>query len=193
MHDGRLIIMRHGETEWSRSGKHTGFTDVPLTDAGVAQVVATRPTIEKLALHNPLVLSSPRQRALRTAELVGLEPDRIWDELVEWNYGDYEGLTTPEIQESVPGWTVWTHPCPGGETAEQVTARADLVLADVAPALAERDVVLFGHGHFSRALIARWAELPVAEGRRFGMHAAAHSVVGFDRGVAQILAHNVVA
>ena len=191
MTEGRLIIMRHGETEWSRSGQHTGRTDIPLTERGEAAAQLVRPALEKLALRDPLVISSPRRRARHTAELAGLAVDRIWDDLAEWDYGDYEGLTTPQIQETVPGWSVWTHPTPGSESAEEVSARADTVLALVRSTLPERDVVLIGHGHFSRALLARWAELPVVEGRRFAMSPAAYSVLGYDRGVAQILHHNV--
>lgn len=188
---GRLIVMRHGETEWSRSGKHTGQTDLPLTDLGEAQARAAGAELALLELDNPLVLSSPRTRALRTAELAGVTVDRVWDDLVEWDYGDYEGLTTPEIRETVPHWTVWTHPCPGGESAESVQSRADTVLSVVTPQLEERDVLLFGHGHFTRALIARWTQLPVSEGRRFGMAAASHSVLGYEHGCQQIYLHNV--
>jgi broad specificity phosphatase PhoE len=191
--DPRLIVMRHGETEWSKSGQHTGYSDIPLTEVGEAQAKAAGPELAALELRNPLVLSSPRQRAIRTAELAGLSIERTWDDLVEWNYGEYEGLTTPQIREFVPDWTVWTHPCPGGETAAEVQARADGVLSEVMPQLADRDVILFGHGHFSRVLIARWIGLTAVDGVRFGMAASAYSILSFERGIHQVVAHSVCA
>jgi probable phosphoglycerate mutase len=145
-----------------------------------------------LELRNPLVIASPRQRALRTAELAGLSVNRSWDALAEWDYGEYEGYTTPEIRERVPDWTVWTHPCPGGESAESVSARADRVLAVASAHLLNQDVVLVGHGHFFRALIARWAELPVVEGRRFLLSAGGLSELGFERDIRVILSHNMI-
>ncbi len=186
----RLVLLRHGQTEWSRDGKHTGRTDVPLTAVGEKQAVAAGAQLAELDLRDPLVISSPRRRATHTAELAGLPVDRTWDDLSEWDYGIYEGLTTPEIRETVPGWSVWTHRCPGGEAIDSVQARADLVLSVVRPQLPTRDVVLIGHGHFSRALIARWVEAPVGEGRRYAMDAAAHTLLGYDRGVQQILGLN---
>jgi probable phosphoglycerate mutase len=182
---GRVLLLRHGETEWSAGGRHTGNTDVPLTDRGRARARATAATGAKLLGGRPpaLVLSSPRVRARTTAELAGLHVDRIDERLVEWDYGDYEGRTTAEIREHDPGWTVWTHPTPGGETAAQVQARADDLLAAVAPTLDEGDVVLVGHGHFSRVLIARWAGLPATEGVRFAMDSASWAVLGHERGV----------
>jgi broad specificity phosphatase PhoE len=132
------------------------------------------------------VLSSPRSRARVTAELAGLVVDRTDERLAEWDYGDHEGRTTPEIRETVPGWTVWTHPSPGGETAEQVGARADAVLADARTAAADGDVVLVGHGHFSRVLVARWIGLPAQEGVRFAMEAASWAVLGDERGVPRL-------
>ena len=191
--DAQLVLLRHGETEWSCTGRHTGNTDIPLTELGESQARAAGTSIAKLQLRDPLMISSPRQRALRTAELAGLAVDRTWDDLVEWDYGDYEGLTTPEIRQQVPHWTVFSHPCPNGESAEDVQARADTVLAVVTPQLAERDVILIGHGHFSRSLIARWLHLPVSDGRRFGMSAASHSVLGYEHGVQQLVHHNISA
>ena len=130
-------------------------------------------------------------RELRTEAVIDAPADRVWDDLAEWDYGEYEGLTTPEIRERAPHWTVWTHPCPGGESAESVQSRADTVI-DVANAqLAERDVVLFGHGHFSRVLTARWIALPVAEGRRFAMGPAAYTVLGYEHDRAQVISANV--
>ncbi|MEV6770414.1 acid phosphatase [Nocardia sp. NPDC051030] len=188
----RLVLLRHGETEWSASRQHTGRTDIPLTEAGEAQAVAAGKLLAGLGLQDPLVFSSPRQRALRTAELAGLQGVRIDDNLAEWDYGEYEGLTTLEIQRMSPDWTIWTGVTPEGETPGQVQKRADKVLARVMPELANRDVVLVGHGHFSRALIARWVEFDVIEGRRFFLSTAAVTVLGHDYHARTVLAHNLV-
>ena len=161
---GRVLLLRHGETEWSANGRHTGVTDVPLTDRGCALARETA-ELGRLLLRGrtpALVLTSPRTRARATAELAGLAPDRVDERLVEWDYGEYEGRTTAEIREERPGWTIWADGAPGGETPEQVGARADAVLADVTGALDSGDVVLVGHGHFSRVLLVRWIGLPVA-------------------------------
>ncbi|WP_458688082.1 acid phosphatase [Nocardia tengchongensis] len=189
----RLIVLRHGETAWSAARRHTGRTDIPLTEIGEAQARSAGTLLRGSDLSNPLVLSSPRQRALRTAELAGLTGVIVDDDLVEWDYGEYEGLTTPEIQRMSPGWTIWTGAVPEGESAEHVRKRADHVLATVIPELATRDVVLVGHGHFSRALIARWAEFEVVEGRRFFLSTAAVTVLGHDHHARTVLAHNLVA
>src|SRR5581483_11239219 len=148
--DVALWLVRHGETEWSASGRHTGVTDLPLTPAGRRQAEAVREVLGDL--RPALVLSSPRSRALVTAELAGLAVDDVTDDLAEWDYGDYEGKTTAEIREDVPGWTLFDDGVPGGETSEQVGARADRVLTRAAAALPEGPVVLVGHGHFSRVL-----------------------------------------
>ncbi len=184
----RLILLRHGETEWSATGRHTGRTELDLTETGREQAVLARPALDELELSDPLVISSPRRRALDTAELAGLHVDEVDPVLSEWDYGDYEGLTTPEIRQSVPGWLVWTHGCPGGETAEQVSARADRAVALALEHVPTRDVVFVGHGHFSRAMLTRWAELPVAEGIRVSMVPASLGVCGFEHGVRQITA-----
>ncbi|WP_330185352.1 acid phosphatase [Nocardia sp. NBC_01503] len=188
----RLILLRHGETEWSAARRHTGRTDIPLTPNGEEQALAAGKLLAGLGLRDPLVFSSPRRRALRTAELAGLTDVHIDDDLVEWDYGEYEGLTTLEIQRMSPDWTVWTGVTPEGETAGQVRKRADHVLATVIPELATRDVVLVGHGHFSRVLIARWAEFDVVEGRRFFLSTAAVTVLGYDYQARTVLAHNLV-
>ena len=162
----RVFLLRHGETEWSRSGRHTGRTDIPLTDRGRLLAKATGGVGRYLLGDSPFaVWCSPRSRARDTAELAGLAVDRIDDRLVEWDYGDYEGITTEEIRETVPGWTVWTHPCPNGETAQDVAARADSVLADAQDA--DTDVVLVGHGHFSRVLVSRWLARPAGDGSAY--------------------------
>ena len=188
MSAGKVYLLRHGQTEWSVSGRHTGRTDVPLTERGRGLAEAAGGLIRQVRGDEPpaLVLSSPRARARDTAELAGFTPSRLDERLAEWDYGDYEGLTTPEIRETVPGWTVWTHPSPGGETAEQVTERADGVLAEARAALDGGDVVLVGHGHFSRVLIARWIGLPATEGVRFAMEAPSWAVLGDERGVPRL-------
>jgi probable phosphoglycerate mutase len=186
-----VLLLRHGETEWSASGQHTSTTDLPLTEQG-RTLARDNAELGRLLLRGrspALVLSSPRARARDTAELAGLEVDRVDDRLVEWDYGDYEGRTTAEIREERPGWTIWADGAPGGETPEQVAQRADDLLADLATALGEGDVVLVGHGHFSRALLARWIGLPVAEGARFLMDAPAWAVLGHEHGDVRCLEH----
>ncbi len=184
--DHELFLFRHGQTEWSVNGKHTGRTDIPLTSAGENQARAAGLTLQTLRKGPALVLTSPRQRAVRTAELAGLRIDEQTEDLAEWDYGDYEGVTTPEIRKTVPGWTVWTHEMPGGETVEQVTARADALLERVRAALADTEVILVGHGHFSRVLIARWIGLPATAGVHFGLDPAGVTVLGDERGEPKI-------
>lgn len=188
MTSGRVFLLRHGETEWSLSGKHTGKTDVPLTERGrgLAKAAGELGRLLRGAAPPALVLTSPRSRARDTAELAGFTVTRVDERLSEWDYGECEGRTTPEIRESVPGWTVWTHSCAGGESADQVAARADAVLADARAALPDGDVVLVGHGHFSRVLIARWIELPATAGVRFAMEAPSWAVLGDERGVPRL-------
>ncbi|BBZ61946.1 acid phosphatase [Mycolicibacterium monacense] len=186
--DHRLLLIRHGETEWSRSGRHTSRTDLGLTETGRDQATQTAAALDRLTLDNPLVISSPRLRALDTAKLAGLAVDEVSDLLVEWDYGDYEGRTTAEIRESDPEWLVWTHGCPGGESVEAVNERADRAVEVALGHLESRDVIFVGHGHFSRAVITRWAELPLADGIRFAMVAASIAVCGWEHGVRQISA-----
>jgi broad specificity phosphatase PhoE len=188
MTSGRVFLLRHGETEWSRSGKHTGRTDVPLTERGRELAAAAGPLVAPLRAAEPpaLVLTSPRTRAQDTARLAGFRVDAVDERLAEWDYGEYEGRTTPEIRETVPGWTVWTHPHPGGETPQDVTTRADSLLSDVRVRLDEGDVVLVGHGHFSRVLVARWIGLAATDGVRFAMEAAGWAVLGQERGVPRL-------
>ena len=173
-------------TEWSRDHRHTSVTELPLTAVGVGVAAALA---ERLAdVDFGLVLASPRQRARRTAELAGFSGAHVENDLVEWDYGEYEGITTVEIRRTVPGWTVWTHPTPGGETADQVTTRLDRVIAKVR-AHGGR-VLLFGHGHALRALTARWLEQPVGEGRYFRLDTATVSVLGYERETPVILRWN---
>jgi broad specificity phosphatase PhoE len=176
-HDVELWLVRHGETEWSRDGKHTSTTELDLTQKGVEVACTLR---DKLAgIGFDLVLTSPRHRARRTAELAGFPDSEVDEDLVEWDYGEYEGVTTAEIREKVPGWTVWTHPTPGGETADQVSERLDRVVARVREYGGR--VLAFGHGHAMRSLAARWIEQPVAEGRFFKLDTATISTVGYER------------
>ncbi len=184
--DPELWLVRHGETEWSRDGRHTSTTDLDLTENGVEVAKAL---CERLAGESfDLVLSSPRHRALRTAVLAGVDDVHIDADLVEWDYGDYEGVTTSEIRETVPGWTVWTHPTPGGETAEQVTERLDRVVTRVREHGGR--VLVFGHGHALRALTARWIEQPVSEGRFFKLDTATVSTLGYERDFPVVLRWN---
>ena len=186
--DHRLVLFRHGETEWSRDRKHTSTTDLDLTDVGRAQAVLAADTLSRLDLDNPLVVSSPRRRALATAELAGLTVDEVAPLLVEWDYGDYEGLTTHEIRTETPGWLLWTYGCPGGESVDKVSMRADQAVAFALDHMSERDVVFVSHGHFSRAVITRWVEQPLREGARYGFGTAAVSVCGFEYGLRQLSA-----
>jgi broad specificity phosphatase PhoE len=184
----RLLLLRHGETEWSRSGKHTSRTDLDLTENGRQQAKVTAEALAELNLINPVVISSPRKRALVTAELAGLAVDEVSPVLTEWDYGDFEGLTTSEIRESVPDWLIWTHGGQGGETVQQVSDRADQAVAMALQHMETHDVVFIGHGHFSRAVITRWIELPLSEGIRFAMAAASIAECGFEHGMRQLSA-----
>jgi broad specificity phosphatase PhoE len=174
----RIVLVRHGETEWSAGGRHTSYTDVPLTDAGrqAAKALGARLAGRRFAL----VLRSPRARSGETCELAGYGAQaQLDDDLVEWDYGEYEGLTTPQIRESRPGWSVWTHDSPGGETAAQVGARADRVIARALAA--DGDVALFAHGHLLRVLGARWIGLPPDGGAKLGLGTAALCELGSER------------
>jgi broad specificity phosphatase PhoE len=172
-----VVLVRHGETEWSASGQHTGVTDIPLSEEGRRQGELLGGLLTRWQFS--LALSSPRQRAVDTCRLAGMSCE-IDEDLTEWDYGDFEGLTTPEIRERLPGWTVWTGPVPGGEAVEQVAARADRVIARIEAV--DGDVVLFSHGHMLRVLAARWMELPAIEGRRLMLHTATVSVLGREHG-----------
>ncbi|GBE65624.1 phosphoglycerate mutase [Mycobacterium sp. MFM001] len=182
----RLVLLRHGETEWSKSGRHTSRTDLELTDDGRRQAAAAGRALAELHLDSPMVITSPRRRAVSTAELAGLAIDDKSPLIAEWDYGSYEGLTTAEIRQTQPEWLVWTHGCPDGETVAQATGRADAAVALALEHMATRDVLFVGHGHFSRAVIARWLELPLSEGIRFGMVASSIAVCGFEHGIRQL-------
>lgn len=184
----RLVLLRHGQTEWSKSGQHTGRTDLALTDTGRRRARGVAEVLDRLKLDHPWVITSPRRRAMATAELAGLTADGVSELIAEWDYGCYEGLTTEQIRQTEPGWLVWTHGCPGGESVAQVSERADDAVALALEHLTDRDVVFVGHGHFSRAVITRWLELPLGEGIRFGMLGASVAVCGFEHGVRQLAA-----
>ena len=181
-----VVLVRHGETEWSRTGRHTGRTDVPLTEEGERQARAVGAALRgrKFAL----VLSSPLLRALDTARLAGFEPE-VRDDLAEWDYGEYDGVTTPEIREQVPDWTIWRYGALGGESVEQLGARADRVVEELLGA--EGDVLAFSHGLFLRVLTARWLGLSAAEGRLFALDSGKLSTLGFEREQRVIRSWNV--
>jgi broad specificity phosphatase PhoE len=189
-----VYVLRHGETEWASTGRHTGITDIPLTVTGEQEARRAGFVLSQLRGTNlppALVLCSPRERAVRTAELAGLHVDELTEDLAEWNYGDYEGLTTDEIREKVPNWTVWTHPIPNGESGEHVGERASQLLDRVCGAMTSGDVILVGHGHFSRVLVARWLEMPASDGVRFALDPAGTTVLGSERGERQVLRSNI--
>ena len=177
----QLWLLRHGATEWALNGRHTGSTDLPLLPVGEAEATALAPILAKQAF--AAVFSSPLQRARRTCELGGLGNQmQILDDILEWNYGDYEGITTPQIRESVPDWTVWTHGCPNGEDAAQVQARCETAIGTALAVPGDGDVALFAHGHILRALAGTWLGLGAAGGRLLKLGTASVSVLGWERG-----------
>ena len=179
----RLWLVRHGETEWAKNGRHTGRTDIPLTDLGRAQAVAVGRKIGKQAFAE--VLSSPMSRALDTCRIAGYGGRvELLDDLREWDYGAEEGRTTEEIRRERPGWSIWAEGPSGGETIEDVGARADRVIERVLAA--SGDVLCFAHGHVLRILAARWLDLPPVEGRRFALSTATLSVLGWEREIADV-------
>jgi probable phosphoglycerate mutase len=181
-----IVLVRHGETEWSRTGRHTGRSDPPLTREGERQARAVGEELRGRSF--ALVLSSPLQRARETARLAGFEPE-TGDDLAEWDYGEYDGLTTPEIREQVPDWTIWRYGAAGGESVEQLAARADRVVAELLTV--DGDVLVFSHGHFLRVLTARWLELAAADGRLFALDSGTLSTLGFEREQRVIRSWNV--
>jgi broad specificity phosphatase PhoE len=176
----RLWLVRHGETEWSLSGRHTSRTDVPLTALGRERALVLREVLAPVRF--AAVLRSPMQRARETCEIAGLEPlAQVDSDLCEWNYGIYEGRTTSEIQAEVPGWSVWTSPIVDGETLEHVGARADAVIARALAMAPGGNVALFAHAHILRILAARWIGLPPAGGSRFALGTGSLSILGRER------------
>jgi probable phosphoglycerate mutase len=175
----QLWLARHGETEWSRDGRHTGVTEIPLTNLGRRQAEALR---SRLDHRFALVLTSPRSRATETARLAGFADVAVPDpDLAEWDYGQLEGRRTAEIVADFPGWTIWTGPWPGGETAGQVSDRADRVIARCLAPDVDGNALLFGHGHMLRVVAARWLQLPGASGGMFGLSTGSVSVLGWER------------
>jgi broad specificity phosphatase PhoE len=182
--DIAIWLVRHGQTQWSKSGRHTGRTDVPLTAQGELEARALRGVLA--GLRPAWVVSSPRTRAIRTAELAGVHVGEVVDDLAEWNYGDYEGLTSAQIRERVPGWSLWTHGVAGGETVAEVSARADRVLRLAIDHIDAGPVLLFAHGHISRIIGARWIGLSARDGGRLALATAAVSVLGAEHNRAVI-------
>lgn len=174
----RIALIRHGQTTWSASGQHTSVTDLDLTEEGVRQAGTVPSLLSGLQLHPTTVWSSPRLRARRTAELAGLPIDAVVEDLAEWNYGDYEGVTSKQIHVDRPEWSIFTDGAPGGETPQQVSDRADRVLADARVALGDGDLALLCHGHMSRVLAVRWVGLSITDGRMLLMDPAAVTVLG---------------
>jgi probable phosphoglycerate mutase len=171
-----VFPIRHGETAWSLSGQHTGTTDIPLTDNGRRLAERMRPVLAREAF--TLVLASPLQRARETCELAGFGKAAIVErDLVEWNYGEYEGLTPTQIDDTAPGWLIFRDGCPGGEVPEQVGARVDRVIARARGV--EGDVALFAHGHVLRVLAARWLGLPPGGGQHFLLNTGTLSMLGY--------------
>lgn len=185
----QIYLIRHGETEWSLSGQHTGRTDIPLTRSGrkMAEQLATVLAGEDFEQ----VMTSPLQRARETCAVAGLGPQAVVEpDLAEWHYGDYEGLTTSEIQAQAPDWLLFRDGCPGGESPEQVGTRVDRLIATVRSVPGH--VALFGHGHLFRLFAARWLGLPVLEGRRFMLYPATLSILSYYRGIPAVKRWNML-
>ena len=185
---GHLVLARHGQTSWSRAGRHTGRTDVPLEPEGEDQARRLGQLLSGLRF--AAVLVSPLQRARATCELAGLAAGaRVVPDLAEWDYGAYEGRTTTDIRAEHPGWDIWTQPPPGGETVEEVGARAERVIAQAEAA--GGDVLIVSHAHLLRVLTARWLGLAAAEGRCFVLETAAVAVLGYEREIPALVRWNV--
>ena len=182
-----VVLVRHGETEWTVSGQHTGHTDIPLTDRGREEARALAAELARKPF--ALVLTSPLVRAMETCRLAGLaEHARERDELMEWNYGAYEGRTTVDIRKEHPGWTLWDDGVPDGETAAQVGMRVDPVIIELRANAG--DAAVFAHGHVLRVLSARWLGLEPAAGRFFALDPATISVLGYERETPVVRAWN---
>jgi probable phosphoglycerate mutase len=183
-----VVLVRHGETEWSADGRHTGRTDIPLTEPGEEQA---RTLAARLAGRQfSLILCSPLSRAVRTAELAGLVPYEPAPDLVEWDYGEFEGRTTDEIRRTYPGWTIWDGPVPGGESIEEVARRADRVLARVRACPPDSEVALVGHGHCLRVLAARWLATDPRAGRWLALTTGTLSDLGWEHETAVLARWN---
>ena len=182
-----LYVVRHGQTEWSSNGRHTSVTDLDLIPSGVEQAEALRERLDPTDFG--LVLSSPRLRARRTAELAGFTDLETDDDLVEWDYGEFEGLTSSQIRERWPGWRIWFNGCPGGESADEVRARLTRVVARVRASGVER-AICFGHGHASRVLALCWLDFPIIFGQSFPLEVASVSILGREKESAAIIRWN---
>ncbi|WP_345627283.1 histidine phosphatase family protein [Rugosimonospora acidiphila] len=186
---GDIILIRHGQTEWSANGRHTSYTDLPLTPDGEREAEALRPGLAGRRIG--AVLSSPLRRARRTAELAGLTVTETSDDLAEWNYGAYEGITSKQIHEGRPDWSLWRDGCPEGESPEQVGARMDRALARARElAAGDDDVVLVGHGHSLRVCGARWIGLDASHGAGLLLSTATVSALGFEHHLPAIVLWN---
>lgn len=182
-----LYLVRHGETEWSKSGRHTSITDLDLTDRGVEQAKSLRSRLDPAEFD--LILASPRQRAQRTAKLAGFDNFEVDEDLAEWYYGDFEGLTSAQIREKHPGWRIWFNGCAGGESADHVRARLTRVVAKVRDSGADR-AICFGHGHASRVLALSWLDFPVIFGQSFPVEVASVSILGREKESAAVIRWN---
>ncbi len=182
-----LYLVRHGQTEWSKSGRHTSITDLDLTEVGVQQARSLSSRLDPSDFQ--MVLCSPRLRARRTARLAGFTDIEVDDDLAEWDYGPLEGMTSPEIREQWPGWRIWFNGCPGGESAEEVRARLTRVVARVRASGVER-AICFGHGHASRVLALCWLDFPIIFGQSFPLDVASVSVLGREKESPAILRWN---
>lgn len=183
-----VVLIRHGETEWSATHRHTSYTDLDLTPTGQRQ--AARLGVSLAGRHFAAVISSPRRRALRTAEIAGLAVTDADEDLAEWNYGQYEGITTDEIRRKRPDWDLWTQGCPGGESPDEVQTRIDRLWAKVRHLLDRGDVALIGHGHGLRVAGARWIGLPAAGGGKLRLDTATLCALGYEHGRPVILYWN---
>lgn len=180
MQSQQVYLIRHGETEWSLNGRHTGITDIPLTENGRKMAKLLAPVLAKETF--ALVLTSPLERARNTCELAGLgERAEIDRDLMEWNYGEYEGLTPKQIRANRPGWIIFRDGCPGGESPEQIGLRVDRVIARVRAVAGH--VALFAHGHAFRVFAARWIGLPVAAASHFLLNTATLNILGYYRDI----------
>jgi len=184
-----VYLVRHGETEWSLSGQHTGITDIPLTENGRKVAKLLEPVLAKEDF--ALVLTSPLQRARETCELAGLSQGAEIDrDLMEWNYGEYEGLTPRQVHAKAPGWMIFRDGCPGGESPQQIGARVDRVIARVRAL--EGHVALFAHGHVFRVFAARWLGLPATAGRHFLLSTATLSILSYYRDIPAVKRWNAM-
>ena len=182
-----VFVIRHGETAWSLSGQHTGITDIPLTDNGRRLAERMRPLLARKTFS--LVLVSPMQRARETCALAGLGDEAVVDsDLMEWNYGEYEGLRPSEIERVAPGWLIFRDGCPGGEASEQVGARADRVISRARAV--DGDVAIFAHGHMLRVLVARWIGAPAAGGQNFVLDTGSLCTLGYYRNIPAVRVWN---